>query len=46
MKVSRVAAAAAGAVLASVLVGAPAHAENIGNERCTPGYWKNHTSNW
>ena len=23
-----------------------AHATNIGNEGCTPGYWKNHTSNW
>jgi len=21
-------------------------AENIGTEGCTPGYWKNHTSNW
>lgn len=24
----------------------PAAAENIGNEGCTPGYWKNHTENW
>ncbi|MBA3430398.1 MAG: hypothetical protein H0U16_02810 [Actinobacteria bacterium] len=23
-----------------------ASAANIGNEGCTPGYWKNHTSNW
>lgn len=23
-----------------------AGASNIGNEGCTPGYWKNHTSNW
>lgn len=23
-----------------------AHAENIGEEGCTPGYWKNHTDNW
>jgi hypothetical protein len=24
----------------------PANAVNIGNEGCTPGYWKNHTENW
>jgi hypothetical protein len=24
----------------------PAHAENIGREGCTPGYWKTHTDNW
>jgi hypothetical protein len=24
----------------------PAHAEIIGREGCTPGYWKNHTDNW
>ena len=24
----------------------PATAVNIGNQGCTPGYWKNHTSNW
>jgi hypothetical protein len=23
-----------------------ASATNIGNEGCTPGYWKNHTENW
>ena len=23
-----------------------ATAENIGNEGCTPGYWKNHQDNW
>jgi hypothetical protein len=23
-----------------------AGATNIGNEGCTPGYWKNHTENW
>lgn len=27
-------------------VGSPAVADNIGNEGCTPGYWKNHTDNW
>lgn len=38
------------AVLAGVMVAgsavAPAQAENIGHEGCTPGYWKNHTDNW
>jgi hypothetical protein len=29
-----------------VFATAPAGATNIGNEGCTPGYWKNHTSNW
>jgi hypothetical protein len=24
----------------------PAHAVEIGNEGCTPGYWKTHTDNW
>lgn len=24
----------------------PARADNIGNEGCTPGYWKNHQNNW
>ena len=33
----------AGAVLA---LPGTANAVNIGNEGCTPGYWKNHTSNW
>lgn len=28
-----------------VMIG-PVSAENIGNEGCTPGYWKNHTDNW
>ena len=43
------------AVFAAVLVAlcvtafvgtSAAVAENIGNEGCTPGYWKNHTDNW
>lgn len=25
---------------------APAQATNIGNEGCTPGYWKNHPTSW
>jgi hypothetical protein len=35
---------------ASLLLGpatvASVHAITIGNEGCTPGYWKNHTENW
>ena len=33
------------AALLSVGV-SPAGATNIGEEGCTPGYWKNHTDNW
>ena len=33
-------------VLAAVAFSSPAGAHRIGNEGCTPGYWKNHTSNW
>lgn len=33
------------AAATSVAVGSAA-ATNIGNQGCTPGYWKNHTSNW
>lgn len=42
-----VAAAVALAVLGSMFgaVGT-AGADNIGNQGCTPGYWKNHTDNW
>ena len=29
-----------------VTLAGPAQAVNIGNEGCTPGYWKNHTNNW
>jgi hypothetical protein len=37
----------AAAVAASVVPAAlPASADNIGNEGCTPGYWKNHTEAW
>lgn len=37
-----------GALVAGLVIGlAPsAQAVNIGYEGCTPGYWKNHTSNW
>jgi hypothetical protein len=31
---------------AGLIAVAPANAVNIGNEGCTPGYWKNHTENW
>jgi len=35
------------AMVASVgTLAAPAQATNIGNEGCTPGYWKNHLDNW
>jgi hypothetical protein len=30
----------------SVAVAGPVQATNTGNEGCTPGYWKNHMSNW
>lgn len=29
-----------------VSLAGPAQATNVGNEGCTPGYWKNHTTNW
>lgn len=29
-----------------VSLAAPAQANRIGNEGCTPGYWKNHQNNW
>jgi hypothetical protein len=35
-----------GLCAASAMLTAPAHATNIGNEGCTPGYWKNHTDAW
>jgi hypothetical protein len=33
-------------LLPVALIASPAEATNIGNEGCTPGYWKNHTENW
>jgi hypothetical protein len=39
----------AGIVVASAVTAVSfgtAGATNIGNEGCTPGYWKNHTDNW
>ncbi len=37
-----------GAIACSIVAGGvvSASATNIGNEGCTPGYWKNHTTNW
>jgi hypothetical protein len=35
-----------GLCTAAAVLAAPAHATNIGNEGCTPGYWKNHTDSW
>jgi len=37
---------AALAMASGVMLATPASATNIGNEGCTPGYWKNHTDNW
>jgi hypothetical protein len=45
----KVASAVAGGIVASALivgVAAPAGASNIGQQGCTPGYWKNHTEAW
>ncbi|HVQ86704.1 MAG TPA: hypothetical protein VMT88_00850 [Actinomycetes bacterium] len=39
-------AAVVATLTAGTMLAAPASATNIGNEGCTPGYWKNHTSNW
>ena len=36
----------AAAMAASMTMASPAGASNIGNEGCTPGYWKNHTEAW
>ena len=38
----------AGTLLVGTLAAGMPHAgaNRIGNEGCTPGYWKNHTSNW
>jgi len=33
-------------VLGSLLFAIPAQATGTGVNGCTPGYWKNHTSNW
>jgi hypothetical protein len=38
--------AMAAAVPLTVVSGGVANAENIGQQGCTPGYWKNHTTNW
>jgi hypothetical protein len=39
-------AALAAAAATTVLAASPAGAVAIGEEGCTPGYWKNHTENW
>ncbi|MDH4352903.1 MAG: hypothetical protein OEW41_02865 [Actinomycetota bacterium] len=38
--------AAAAALAVTALAAVPASATGVGNEGCTPGYWKNHTDNW
>lgn len=40
------AAVALTAAITTVAGAGSAGATNIGNEGCTPGYWKNHTQNW
>src|SRR5687768_16794180 len=45
MNLRRIAATAAVAV-GTLAAAAPVGAENIGNEGCTPGYWKNHPEAW
>ena len=44
LKHAMVTAAVTGLMLG--MVHPPSSAVNIGQEGCTPGYWKNHTSNW
>jgi len=34
------------ALLGGLSLAAPAQATNVGNEGCTPGYWKNHPTSW
>jgi hypothetical protein len=46
MRFGRIVLGAALAAGMSMFAVAPAGATNIGNEGCTPGYWKNHTDNW
>lgn len=46
MKIRRILVAGALATSMSPLLAGHAGATNIGNEGCTPGYWKNHTDSW
>ena len=39
-------AALAAVAATTVLAAAPAGAVTVGQEGCTPGYWKNHTEDW
>jgi hypothetical protein len=43
---ARILVAAVAMVAAIAVAPTAAHATNIGEEGCTPGYWKNHTDNW
>jgi hypothetical protein len=45
-RLARVLVALVTAIVAIGFAPTAAHATNIGNEGCTPGYWKNHTDNW
>jgi hypothetical protein len=47
MIMKKLVAAGAAAVLGAGLFAAlPASAVQVGNDGCTPGYWKNHTDSW
>lgn len=46
MKIHRMVLAGALALTLTGIGTGRADATNIGNEGCTPGYWKNHTDNW
>jgi hypothetical protein len=46
MKKSLITALIAGIIVPTAFVASSVSATNIGEEGCTPGYWKNHTENW
>ncbi len=46
MRKSTVIGAAIGLFGALIFSTTTVHASNIGEEGCTPGYWKTHTENW
>jgi hypothetical protein len=46
MKKSSITALIAGIIVPTAFVASSVSATNIGEEGCTPGYWKNHTENW
>ena len=47
MRFKKLLAMGAGLAMASgMMLATPAYATGTGYEGCTPGYWKNHTTNW